>query len=40
MSTGRHELLGASIIALAPVVVLFALIEQHHVGGLTSGVVT
>lgn len=33
------QLFGASIIAIVPVVVLFALIEKHLVGGLTSGAV-
>ncbi len=33
------QLFGASIIAIIPVVVLFALIEKHLVGGLTSGAV-
>ena len=30
-------LFAASIIALVPVVILFALIERHLVGGLTAG---
>jgi multiple sugar transport system permease protein len=33
------QLFGASIIAIVPVVILFALIEKHLVGGLTSGAV-
>lgn len=33
------QLFGASIVAIVPVVVLFALIEKHLVGGLTSGAV-
>jgi multiple sugar transport system permease protein len=31
------QLFGASIIAIVPVVILFALIEKHLVGGLTAG---
>jgi multiple sugar transport system permease protein len=31
------ELFGASIIAIVPVVILFAMIEKHLVGGLTAG---
>lgn len=31
------QLFGASIIAIVPVVVLFAIIEKHLVGGLTAG---
>ena len=33
------QLFGASILAIVPVVVLFALIEKHLVGGLTTGAV-
>jgi multiple sugar transport system permease protein len=33
------QLFGASLIAIVPVVILFALIEKHLVGGLTSGAV-
>jgi multiple sugar transport system permease protein len=33
------QLFAASIVAIVPVVVLFALIEKHLVGGLTSGAV-
>jgi multiple sugar transport system permease protein len=32
-----NALFAASIIAIVPVVVLFALIERHLVGGLTAG---
>jgi multiple sugar transport system permease protein len=31
------QLFGASIVAIVPVVILFALIEKHLVGGLTAG---
>ena len=31
------QLFAASIIAIVPVVILFALIEKHLVGGLTAG---
>jgi multiple sugar transport system permease protein len=31
------QLFGASIIAIVPVVILFAMIEKHLVGGLTAG---
>jgi multiple sugar transport system permease protein len=31
------QLFGASVIAIVPVVVLFAVIEKHLVGGLTAG---
>ena len=31
------DLLAASIIAIVPVVILFAFIEKHLVGGLTAG---
>lgn len=33
------QLFAASLIAIVPVVVLFALIEKHLMGGLTSGAV-
>ena len=32
-----NQLFAASVIAIVPVVVLFALIERHLVGGLTAG---
>jgi multiple sugar transport system permease protein len=32
-----NHLFAASVIAIVPVVVLFALIERHLVGGLTAG---
>ncbi len=31
------QLFAASIVAIVPVVILFALIEKHLVGGLTAG---
>ena len=31
------QLFAASVIAVVPVVILFALIEKHLVGGLTAG---
>jgi multiple sugar transport system permease protein len=31
------QLFAASLIAIVPVVILFALIEKHLVGGLTAG---
>ena len=33
------QLFAASLIAIVPVVILFALIEKHLVGGLTAGAV-
>ena len=32
-----NQLFAASIIAIVPVVILFAVIEKHLVGGLTAG---
>jgi multiple sugar transport system permease protein len=32
-----NQLFAAAVIAIVPVVVLFALIERHLVGGLTAG---